>query len=99
MSLWGKLGLTPGSVFLQNPFFNVDDYLQVQVALFPPTDKYFNRSEIQSIGFDLTNQTYKPPKDFGPYYFIASPYPFPGNLIHLFIHACSFCLIILGIDN
>eukprot|EP00258_Populus_trichocarpa_P026824 XP_024442843.1 probable leucine-rich repeat receptor-like protein kinase At5g49770 isoform X2 [Populus trichocarpa] len=77
MSLWGKLGLTPGSVFLQNPFFNVDDYLQVQVALFPPTDKYFNRSEIQSIGFDLTNQTYKPPKDFGPYYFIASPYPFP----------------------
>jgi hypothetical protein len=99
MSLWGKLGLTPGSIFLQNPFFNVDDYLQVQVALFPPTDKYFNRSEIQSIGFDLTNQTYKPPKDFGPYYFIASPYPFPGNLIHLFIHACSFCLIILGIDN
>lgn len=77
MSLWGKLGLTPGSIFLQNPFFNVDDYLQVQVALFPPTDKYFNRSEIQSIGFDLTNQTYKPPKDFGPYYFIASPYPFP----------------------
>ncbi|KAB5561866.1 hypothetical protein DKX38_006823 [Salix brachista] len=79
MSLWGKLGLTPGSVFLQNPFFNVDDYLQVQVALFPPTDKYFNRSEIQSIGFDLTNQTYKPPKDFGPYYFIASPYPFPDS--------------------
>nr|TKR58877.1 putative leucine-rich repeat receptor-like protein kinase [Populus alba] len=77
MSLWGKLGLTPGSVFLQDPFFNVDDYLQVQVALFPPSDKYFNRSEIQSIGFDLTNQTYKPPKDFGPYYFIASPYPFP----------------------
>ncbi|KAG5248417.1 leucine-rich repeat transmembrane protein [Salix suchowensis] len=79
MSLWGKLGLTPGSVFLQNPFFNVDDYLQVQVALFPPTDKYFNRSEIQSIGFDLTNQTYKPPKEFGPYYFIASPYPFPDS--------------------
>ncbi|KAG6736081.1 hypothetical protein POTOM_061223 [Populus tomentosa] len=29
MSLWGKLGLTPGSVFLQDPFFNVDDYLQM----------------------------------------------------------------------
>ncbi|KAJ6739787.1 LEUCINE-RICH REPEAT-CONTAINING PROTEIN [Salix koriyanagi] len=36
-------------------------------------------SEIQSIGFDLTNQTYKPPKEFGPYYFIASPYPFPDS--------------------
>ena len=90
MSLWDRLGLTPGSVFLQNPFFNVDDYLQVQVALFPPTGKYFNRSEIQRIGFYLSNQTYKPPKYFGPYYFIASNYPFPGNLSHLlFMHLVS----------
>ncbi|KAF9680154.1 hypothetical protein SADUNF_Sadunf06G0091600 [Salix dunnii] len=79
MSLWNQLGLTPGSVFLQNPFFNVDDYLQVQVALFPPTGKYLNRSEIQRIGFYLSNQTYKPPKYFGPYYFIASNYPFPDG--------------------
>ncbi|OMO77623.1 hypothetical protein COLO4_25067 [Corchorus olitorius] len=79
MSLWVKLGLTPGSVFLQNPFFNVDDYLQIQLALFPPDGKYFNRSEIQIIGFDLSNQTYKPPPEFGPYYFIASPYTFPGS--------------------
>ncbi|CAN0927774.1 Leucine-rich repeat receptor protein kinase HPCA1 [Linum grandiflorum] len=80
MSLWVKLGLTPGSVSLQNPIFNLDDYLQVQLGLFPPTSagKYFNRSEIQRIGFDLSNQTYKPPSEFGPYYFIASPYPFPG---------------------
>ncbi|KAI5584732.1 hypothetical protein POPTR_006G114400v4 [Populus trichocarpa] len=79
MSLWDQLGLTPGSVFLQNPFFNVDDYLQVQVALFPPTGNFFNRSEIQRIGFALSNQTYKPPKYFGPYYFIASNYPFPDG--------------------
>lgn len=79
MSLWVKLGLTPGSVSLQNPFFNNDDYLQVQLALFPPTGKYFNRSEIQRIGFDLSNQTYKPPPEFGPYYFIASPYAFPAT--------------------
>ncbi|KAJ9179724.1 hypothetical protein P3X46_008058 [Hevea brasiliensis] len=79
MSLWVKLGLTPGSVFIQDPFFNVDDYLQVQLALFPPTGKYFNRTEIIRIGFDLSNQTYKPPKDFGPYLFIASPYPFPDG--------------------
>ncbi|KAK6277068.1 hypothetical protein POUND7_017391, partial [Theobroma cacao] len=79
MSLWVKLSLTPGSVFLQNPFFNVDDYLQIQLALFPPDGKYFNRSEIQRIGFDLSNQTYKPPPEFGPYYFIASPYTFPAS--------------------
>ncbi|KAG4938885.1 hypothetical protein JHK86_045026 [Glycine max] len=79
MSLWVKLGLTPGSVSLQNPFFNSDDYLQVQLALFPPMGQYFNRSEVQRIGFELSNQTYKPPKEFGPYYFIAFPYPFPGS--------------------
>ncbi|KAA8517588.1 hypothetical protein F0562_015062 [Nyssa sinensis] len=79
MSLWVKLDLTPGSVSLQNPFFNIDDYLQVQLELFPSTEKYFNRSEIQRIGFALSNQTYKPPPEFGPYYFIASPYAFPAE--------------------
>ena len=80
MSLWMKLGLTPGSVSLQNPFFNIDDYLQVQLELFPSTGKYFNRTEIVRLGFALSNQTYKPPPEFGPYYFIASPYLFPGKL-------------------
>lgn len=79
MSLWVKLGLTPGSVSLQNAFFNVDDYLQVQLGLFPSGAKYFNRSDVQRIGFSLTNQTYKPPKEFGPYYFIAAPYLFGGT--------------------
>ncbi|KAK6144928.1 hypothetical protein DH2020_021748 [Rehmannia glutinosa] len=76
MSLWVKLDLSPGSISLQNPFFNVDDYLQVQLGLFPSNAKYFNRSEVQRIGFSLSNQTYKPPREFGPYYFIASPYVF-----------------------
>ncbi|GFY81703.1 leucine-rich repeat protein kinase family protein [Actinidia rufa] len=79
MSLWMKLGLTPGSVSLQNPFFNIDDYLQVQLELFPSTGKYFNRTEIVRLGFALSNQTYKPPQQFGPYYFIASPYLFPED--------------------
>ncbi|KAK6144945.1 hypothetical protein DH2020_021765 [Rehmannia glutinosa] len=78
MSLWVKLDLSPGSISLQNPFFNVDDYLQVQLGLFPSNAKYFNRSEVQRIGFSLSNQTYKPPREFGPYYFIASPYVFRG---------------------
>lgn len=79
MSLWSKLGLTSGSIYLENPSFNVDDYLEIQLALFPPTGRYFNRSEIQRIGFELSNQTYKPPDEFGPYLFIAAPYIFPGN--------------------
>lgn len=104
MSLWVKLGLTPGSVSLQNPFFNIDDYLQVQLALFPSTGVYFNRSEIQRIGFDLSNQTYKPPEKFGPYYFIAAPYPFevknggssisPGVVVGISV-GCAF--LVLGL--
>ncbi|KAL5218298.1 hypothetical protein ABZP36_018982 [Zizania latifolia] len=77
--LWTKLGLTPGSVFLQDPFFNGDYYMQVQVKLFPSGGAYFMRSEVMLIGFDLSNQIFKPPKGFGPYYFIASPYPFPED--------------------
>lgn len=79
ISLWDKLGLTPGSVSLENPFFDINDYLQIHLALFPPTGTYFNRSEIIRIGFDLSNQTYKPPPEFGPYYFIPAPYTFPGG--------------------
>ncbi|XP_028081351.1 probable leucine-rich repeat receptor-like protein kinase At5g49770 [Camellia sinensis] len=104
MSLWTKLGLTPGSVSLQNPFFNIDDYLQVQLDLFPSTQKYFNRSEIVRLGFYLSNQTYKPPPDFGPYYFIASPYFFPdehggtsissGTIIGIAI-GCGFLVLLL----
>ncbi|KAI7725405.1 hypothetical protein M8C21_018595, partial [Ambrosia artemisiifolia] len=64
MSLWVKLGLTPGSVYLQ---------------LFPSKGKRFNRSDVQKMGFYLSNQTYKPPPGFGPYFFIAMPYDFSGH--------------------
>ncbi|XP_062158380.1 leucine-rich repeat receptor protein kinase HPCA1 [Alnus glutinosa] len=107
MSLWVKLGLTPGSVSLQNPFFNVNDYLQVQLALFPATGKYFNRSEIQRIGFDMSNQTYKPPIEFGPYYFIASPYVFEASdrgtsfstpvIVGIAIGCAILVLVLLGL--
>ncbi|KAH6821694.1 Leucine-rich repeat protein kinase family protein [Perilla frutescens var. hirtella] len=105
MTLWVKLGLSPGSVSLQNAFFNVDDYLQVQLGLFPSGAKYFNRSEVQKIGFSLTNQTFKPPKEFGPYYFIAAPYVFGDEdershisrgMIAGVATGCSFLVLILA---
>ncbi|KAI6673366.1 hypothetical protein NL676_001272 [Syzygium grande] len=78
-SLGTILDLAPGSVFIDNPFFDTNDYLQVPVALFPAKGKYFNRSEILRMGFDLSNQTFKPPGQFGPYYFLASPYAFQDH--------------------
>ncbi|KAI4295095.1 hypothetical protein MLD38_040633 [Melastoma candidum] len=104
-SLSTELGLGPRSVFLENPFFNADDYLQIQLALFPSSGIYFNRTEILRIGFDLSNQTYKPPKVFGPYYFIASPYAFSAQkfsmstraIIGITIGCAALFLGLLGI--
>ncbi|XP_026418937.1 probable leucine-rich repeat receptor-like protein kinase At5g49770 [Papaver somniferum] len=77
--LWSKLGLEPGSVSLDSPEFDKDDYLQVELALFPSSRKYFSRPEISRFGFNLTNQTFKPPHEFGPYLFKAVPYEFQGT--------------------
>uniref|UniRef100_A0A453FT23 non-specific serine/threonine protein kinase n=2 Tax=Aegilops tauschii subsp. strangulata TaxID=200361 RepID=A0A453FT23_AEGTS len=73
-SLWKELGLRPGAVFLSDVLFSSDDYLQVQVSLFPSTGTSFATSELIRIGFAFSNQTYKPPSIFGPYYFIGDTY-------------------------
>lgn len=87
-SLWKELGLRPAAVFLSDVHFSSDDYLQVQVSLFPSTGIYFDTSEVIRIGFAFSNQTYKPPSIFGPYFFIADPYgPFPG----IQYHQCKLC--------
>jgi hypothetical protein len=78
-SLWKQLALRSGAVFLSDVHFSSDDYLQVKVRLFPSTGTSFNVSEKIRIASEISNQTYKPPPIFGPYYFIADPYaPFAG---------------------
>ncbi|XP_073040509.1 LOW QUALITY PROTEIN: leucine-rich repeat receptor protein kinase HPCA1-like [Primulina eburnea] len=103
-TLWLQLGLSYGSVSLQNPFFNIYDYLQVELALFPTNSKYFNRSEIRRLGFMLSNQIYKPPSGFGPYYFIAAQYNFEENgkgrfstgMIAGVTTGCAFLVLVLA---
>ncbi|CAN6359685.1 unnamed protein product [Urochloa humidicola] len=73
-SLTTQLSLRDGSVFLSDIRFNSDNYLEVKTMLFPSSGVSFNVSDLIRIGFELSNQTYKPPKNFGPYYFIADPY-------------------------
>ncbi|KAG6581696.1 putative leucine-rich repeat receptor-like protein kinase, partial [Cucurbita argyrosperma subsp. sororia] len=74
-SLFKTFNSTP---FIQSPFVNIDDYLQIQLALFPSHDKYFSREDIQKIGFELYHHNFQPPDMFGPYTFNASPYHFPA---------------------
>ncbi|XP_044977092.1 leucine-rich repeat receptor protein kinase HPCA1-like [Hordeum vulgare subsp. vulgare] len=69
-----NLSLREGAVQLSGIQFNGDNYLQVQVKLFPSTGTLFNVSEVSRIGSLLSNQIYKPPPIFGPYFFIADPY-------------------------
>ncbi|KAK1421678.1 hypothetical protein QVD17_24206 [Tagetes erecta] len=64
------------SVSLGQPTKNSDDYLEITLDIFPSGDERFNRSGISRIGFVLSNQTYKPPHAFGPYFFIAHNYDY-----------------------
>ncbi|KAJ1400389.1 Serine-threonine/tyrosine-protein kinase, catalytic domain [Sesbania bispinosa] len=62
------------SVMLSHPTKDSNQYLKLSLQVFPSGQDHFNRSGAFSIGFMLSNQTFKPPKDFGPYYFIADKY-------------------------
>lgn len=57
------------SLSLSQPTKNSDKYLEINLAVFPSGGERFNRSGISQIGFILSNQTYKPPHSFGPYFF------------------------------
>lgn len=69
-------GLPVDSVSLSNPTKNIDDYLILNLQVFPSDQEYFNRTGISRIGFALSNQTFKPPHEFGPFYFQANSYEY-----------------------
>jgi Leucine-rich repeat (LRR) protein len=62
------------SVSLRNPNRNLDDYLVISLEVFPSGQDYFNRTGVSRIGFVLSNQTFKPPHNFGPFFFIGEGY-------------------------
>ncbi|XP_057837068.2 leucine-rich repeat receptor protein kinase HPCA1 [Cryptomeria japonica] len=70
--LIAKLGVD--TVYLCCLNFDSTQYLIATVQFFPADSKFFTRSEVNQIGFKLSNQVYKPPTEFGPYLFMATPY-------------------------
>lgn len=79
-SLSNKLNLSIASVVIQKPVFESDDYLHIQLQLFPPFGKYFNRSEILRIASALSYQTFLLSPDLGSFYFIPlDQYNFLGK--------------------
>eukprot|EP01018_Ginkgo_biloba_P022108 Gb_10155 [translate_table: standard] len=56
--------------------FDSNDYLNMKVQFFLSDNMYFGRMEIARIGSALSNQIYKPPAEFGSYFFIGYSYPY-----------------------
>ncbi|CAM0955368.1 unnamed protein product [Alopecurus aequalis] len=69
------------SVALHNPSIDVTNSLVISLEVYPSGKVQFGEQDIADIGFLLTNQTYKPPSIFGPYFFIAQSYPFANEVL------------------
>ncbi|KAM4126248.1 hypothetical protein ACB094_01G373500 [Castanea mollissima] len=54
---------------------DLEDFL-IRLQIFPSGQGSFNRTGLSQVGFVLSNQSFKPPDDFGPYYFLPDPVPY-----------------------
>lgn len=80
------------SVSLSNPTNDSMQYLELSLKVFPSNQNYFNQTGTSSIGFLLSNQTFKPPKEFGPFFFNADTYRHFGKSV---FKAAEIILIIV----
>ncbi|XP_042493199.1 leucine-rich repeat receptor protein kinase HPCA1-like [Macadamia integrifolia] len=71
---FGTYQLPVDSVSLSNLRKDSYDYLEISLEIFPSGNNRFSWSEILGIGLMLSNQTFKPPNYFGPFYFITTYY-------------------------
>ncbi|KAG6780384.1 hypothetical protein POTOM_013239 [Populus tomentosa] len=70
------------SVRLSQPRKDLSQYLDLNLQVFPFGQDRFNRTAISSIGFMLSSLTFKPPAQFGLFFFIGDTYlHFSGSLI------------------
>ncbi|XP_059652149.1 leucine-rich repeat receptor protein kinase HPCA1-like isoform X2 [Cornus florida] len=84
------------SVSLSNPSKNLVDYLVLSLEVFPSGQDRFSRTEISGIGFVLSNQTFKPPPMFGPFFFIGDPYGYFAGVTSSGTKKSSHTGIIIG---
>ncbi|KAH9624094.1 hypothetical protein KSS87_018308, partial [Heliosperma pusillum] len=79
LSSFVGLKLPVDSLSLSNVAMDAYGYLNMRLAIFPAGVASFNKTGVLSLGFVLSNQTYKPSKDYGPYVFLADSYTFGGS--------------------
>ncbi|XP_062204799.1 leucine-rich repeat receptor protein kinase HPCA1-like [Phragmites australis] len=80
-SQFTKFNVPVGSISIHDPFFDSNNNLQLSLELFPSGKIQFGEQDISELGFLLSNQTYKPPSKFGPYFFIGKQYTFASDVI------------------
>jgi hypothetical protein len=85
-----KLNVPVDSIAIHDPFFDSNNNLQMSLELFPSGKVQFSEQDISDVGFILSNQTYKPPGTFGPYYFNGQQYSFANGKAIQFIQKMHF---------
>ncbi|KAI0531365.1 hypothetical protein KFK09_000918 [Dendrobium nobile] len=76
--LWTKYGSYVGSIYLKNPFFDNDTYLEVQIAFCPLSGTYFSIKDILEY-LEFNSNNFSAPSNFGPSDFKAFPYILPES--------------------
>nr|POF11971.1 putative leucine-rich repeat receptor-like protein kinase [Quercus suber] len=68
--------LPVNSVSLSNPIKDFFEDFKIKLLIFPSGQGCFNPTELSQAGFLFSNQRFKPPDGFGPYYFLPDPVPY-----------------------
>uniref|UniRef100_A0A0E0MKP9 Protein kinase domain-containing protein n=1 Tax=Oryza punctata TaxID=4537 RepID=A0A0E0MKP9_ORYPU len=76
-----NLSLPVDSIAIHDPFVDTNNNLEMSLEVYPSGKVQFSEQDISGIGFILSNQTYKPPANFGPYYFLGQTYSFANGVL------------------
>jgi hypothetical protein len=63
------------SISIKDPSYDAVNNMKMSLEVFPSGKPQFSARDISELAFLLSNQTYKPPHEFGPYIFIGQHYP------------------------
>uniref|UniRef100_A0A7N2MUS0 non-specific serine/threonine protein kinase n=1 Tax=Quercus lobata TaxID=97700 RepID=A0A7N2MUS0_QUELO len=68
--------LPVNSISLSNPIKDFSEDFRIRLQIFPSGQGRFNRTGLSQVGFVFSNQSFKPPQGFGPYYFLPDHVPY-----------------------
>ncbi|OEL37882.1 putative leucine-rich repeat receptor-like protein kinase, partial [Dichanthelium oligosanthes] len=76
-----EFGAPVDSISIHDQSFDVNNNLRMSLDVFPSGKTQFVQQDISNIAFVLSNQTYKPPPQFGPFVFLGQQYSFANDVL------------------